>query len=122
MIQGMCILCVDPVVSVTNTVKETLQRLGCEVHTAMNVDSAYELLDQISPDVVLLSVNALRDQRVGSLDRMSKNHKHMTVVVTAPVTYESDYSPILRVPFTEDELRDAIVEATEPAELPDRFA
>ena len=122
MIQGMCILCVDPVVSVTNTVKETLQRLGCEVHTAMNVDSAYELLDQISPDVVLLSVNALRDQRVGSLDRMSKNYKHMTVVVTAPVTYESEYSPILRVPFTEDELRDAIVEATEPAELPDRFA
>lgn len=120
-IQGMCILCVDPVVSVTNTVQETLQRLGCEVHTAMNVDSANELLDhQISADVVLLSVNAFGDQPASSLDRMNRSHEHLAVVVTAPTTYESAYAPILRVPFNEDELMDAIVKATEPAELPAR--
>ena len=116
-IQGMCVLCVDPIASVMNTVRETLQRLGCEVHTALDIDSAHELLDhQISPDVVLLSINALRDQRTG-LHRLNQDPKP-AVVITAPVTYESDYAPILRVPFTEDELMAAIVKAIEPAEQP----
>jgi signal transduction histidine kinase len=120
-IEGMCVLCVDPIVSVTNTVREALQRLGCEVHTTMDVASACVLLDdQISPDVVLLSVNGLQDEDEDFWDWMRRRNKRFTVILTAPVTYESNKAPILHIPFTEGELRDAIAAATESSKSPTR--
>ena len=115
------ILVVDDEPALRRTLERAIRTLGYEVVTAADAHLAYELLDDLEVDLVLLDLNLPQmsgDTFFVALTRRWPRLATRTVLMTGDTYAEKDHwptelrsCPLLIKPFTLEMLRDTIYQA-----------
>ncbi|MEN8374648.1 MAG: sigma-54 dependent transcriptional regulator [Gemmatimonadota bacterium] len=119
------ILVVDDESSILNTLQILLKGEGFEVHTASTAGAALELLDDLTPDLVLSDIRMPGKSGLELLDDVRNRDAEMPVVLmTAQASLQSAVQAVnqgafyyLQKPFSNDELVALCRRAVETREL-----